>query len=93
LKHSQQSATYLDFKASLEDFVNTNYDKTTAETLLAKIDWDAWVKAPGANPPGNGLNFETEGAVAFEYLADNYIALGGDGRPDNYTAYNLTDDP
>jgi hypothetical protein len=87
------SATYLDFKLSLETWVNTNYDATAAPALLAKIDWEAWVHGTGANPPGNNLDFSTDGATAFEYLADNYIALQGKNRPDNYTAYLTTDDP
>lgn len=90
--HSEQSVTYLDFKASLEKFVGDNYDEATGKAMLAKIDWDAWVKAPGANPPGNGLNFETDGALHFEQLADLYISLGGDKSPDNYTNYKTTDD-
>lgn len=91
--HTQQSVTYLDFKATLEAWVKHNYTQgTKAQDLLNKIDWDAWVHGPGANPPGNGLDFTTAGAVAFEYLADNYIALGGNGRPDNYTNYLTTDD-
>jgi len=60
--------TYLDFKAVLEAFVKANY--TQPDDFLKQIDWDAWVNKPGANPPGNGLDFTTEGAVAFEYLAD-----------------------
>lgn len=91
--HTQQSVTYLDFKASLEKWVTANYTAQEKDTLLGKIDWDAWVKGPGANPPGNGLNFETEGAQAFENLADMYIALNGDGSPANYTEYLNTKDP
>ncbi len=64
-----------------------------AKTLLDKIDWDAWVKQPGANPPNNGLDFTTAGAVAFEQLADMYIQLGGNKSPDNYTNFLTTDDP
>lgn len=93
LANSQKSVTYKDFKAALETWVTANYDATAAPALLAKIDWETWVRAPGANPPGNGLDFSTAGAVAFEYLADNYIAMGGKGRPDNYTAYLTTEDP
>ena len=91
LTHSQQSVTYLDFKAVLEAYVRANYSQP--EEFLKKIDWDAWVNKPGANPPGNGLDFTTEGAVAFEYLADQYIALQGNDRPSNYTNYTDTKDP
>ena len=50
------------------------------------------MKQPGANPPNNGLDFTTEGAVKFEQLADAYIELGGNSSPANYTAYLTTDD-
>ncbi len=91
--NTQKSVTYLDWKLALETWVNTNYDKPTAEALLAKINWDLWVKGPGDNPPGNGLNFETEGALHFEQLADVYISLGGNASPDNFTEYKTTSDP
>jgi hypothetical protein len=39
------------------------------------------------------LNFTTEGAVHFENLADQYIALGGSSSPPNYTEYLNASDP
>jgi len=83
--------TYLDFKQSLENWVRANY--TNPDDFLQKIDWNAWVHQPGANPPNNGLDFKTEGAQNFENLADMYIAGNGLTRPDNYTAYLNTTDP
>lgn len=61
-KFSQQSTTYLDFKAALEQWVNANYTAQEATALFAKFDWNAWVRTPGANPAGNGLDFSTLGA-------------------------------
>lgn len=92
-QHSQQSVTYLDFKATLEVWVRANYTTgNDADKLINAIKWDDWVKAPGANPAGNGLDFTTEGATKFEQLADAYIALNGESSPDNYTNYKTTDD-
>lgn len=85
--------TYLDFKASLESWVNENYSADDAKALNAKIDWDAWVKSPGPNPPNDGLNFTTASGVQFEKLADDYITLGGDSSPDNYQDYLTATDP
>ena len=91
--HSQQSVTYLDFKADLEKWVKANYTVAgEADALLAKIDWDAWVKAPGANPPNNGLDFTTVGAQDFEAMADYCIANAGVCTPANITAYKTTND-
>lgn len=92
-QHSEQSVTYLDFKATLEAWVRANYTQgNDAQELIDAINWDAWVKAPGANPPNNKLDFTTDGATKFEQLADAYIALNGDASPDNYTNYKTTDD-
>jgi leukotriene-A4 hydrolase len=92
-KHSQMSVTYLDFKQSLEEWVDNNYNATRAKQIKDTIDWNSWVHQPGANPPNNNLNFTTEGAQTFEALADAYIALGGSGRPSNYQIFNDTKDP
>lgn len=92
--HSQQSVTYYDFKASFEGWVrNSPKYKDFADAFLAKVQWEDWVRKPGANPPNNNLNFTTDGAQTFEALADAYIALGGDKSPDNYLMYNDTKDP
>ena len=60
---------------------------------MAKVDWDAWVKAPGANPSVYNISFETDDAKKFEALADAYIALNGTKSPSNYKDYLKTDDP
>lgn len=57
------------------------------------MNWDAWVKNGGANPPEVGLDFSTPGALQFETLADQYIQLGGDSTPANYKDYVDATDP
>jgi hypothetical protein len=67
LAHSQQSVTYLDFKATLEQWVTDNYKNgDDAKNLIDAIKWEEWVRQPGANPAGNGLDFTTDGATKFE---------------------------
>ena len=42
---------------------------------------------PGANPPGNGLNFTTDNATEFSSMADFYIDNGGDKSPADKDKY------
>jgi hypothetical protein len=86
------SVTYYDFKATFEEWVRSSPKyKDNADTFLAQIAWEDWVRKPGANP-ANSLNFTTEGALTFEALADAYIALGGNSSPENFTIYLTTKD-
>ena len=82
----------MDFRDVLTNWVKTNYPGVKGDTLLAKIDWQAWVYGPGPNPTNAGINFTTDGAIAFEALADQYITLGGNASPSNYSAYLNTND-
>ncbi len=45
------------------------------------------MKQGGANPTGVVLNFTTEGQRYFESLADEYINLGGNASPANFSDY------
>lgn len=91
-KYSLQSVTYLDLKATWEDYVNANF-KDTAQQILAAVDWDAWVKTPGANPSVYNVSFVTTDAQKFEALADSYISLAGTASPQDYQDYLNTKDP
>lgn len=82
----------MDFRTTLTNWVNTNYPGQKGVDLLAKIDWQSWVYGPGANPTNAGINFTTDGAIAFEALADQYISLGGNASPSNFSAYLNTED-
>ena len=85
--------TYLDWKASVEEWVNKEYPAVDAKALLDQIDWDAWIFQGGANPKGVVLDFTTAVAQKFEKLADDYITLGGESSPENYNDYLTTVDP
>jgi len=91
-EHSQQSVTWRDFNETLTNWVKKNYAGSKGDDLLAKIDWQAWVYGPGPNPTNAGIDFTTAGAMAFEALADQYITLGGNASPSNFSAYLNTDD-
>jgi hypothetical protein len=91
-EHSQQSVTWRDFNETLTNWVKNNYAGSKGDDLLAKIDWQAWVYGPGPNPTNAGIDFTTAGAMAFEALADQYITLGGNASPSNFSAYLNTDD-
>lgn len=64
---------------------------TNGADIVKQVDWDAWVKQPGANPPGNGLNFTTDDAVFFAGLADYYI--DNEQTPPNIDRYLKETDP
>lgn len=59
--------------------------------MISKVDWDGWVKQPGANPKDNGLDFTTNGAVEFSGMADYYINNAGKS-PSNIKDYKETKD-
>jgi hypothetical protein len=80
-------------KAHFETFVRATYTKEESDAIIASVDWEQWVKQGGANPAGVLLNFTTEGAVHFENLADEYIALAGKSSPVNYTDFRNALDP
>jgi hypothetical protein len=79
-------------KATWEDYINTNF-KDNATAILAAVDWETWVKTPGANPSVYNVNFETDEAKEFEALADEYITKQGQSHPDDYDKYLNTKDP
>ena len=64
-----------------------------AAQIIAAVDWETWVRSPGANPDVYKVSFETDSAKKFEALADDYIKRNGTSSPDNYKDYLTTDDP
>ena len=58
-KFTQKSVTYQDLKSTWEDWVNANM-ADQAKTILAAVDWDAWVKQPGSNPSVYKVSFQTD---------------------------------
>lgn len=64
-----------------------------AAGILAAVDWEKWVRSPGANPDVYKVSFATEAAKKFEALADDYIKRNGESSPDNYKDYLDATDP
>lgn len=61
--------------------------------MIEAVDWEAWIRKPGANPDVYKVSFETESAKEFEALADEYIALNGTKSPSNYKIYLEKNNP
>jgi len=95
LEHALTSITYIELLTSFEAYVIKIYPDEQALQIIKAVDWNTWVRQGGANPSvANAvLNFTTAGAVQFESLADEYIALGGDSSPANYSEYLNATDP
>ena len=91
--YSIKSITYLEFRQHFIQYVQNLYaDK--ADALLSQIDWDAWIKQGGANPPAWNITFTTPEAQKFEQLANDYIAMNGNGsRPNNWEMYKNETNP
>jgi len=85
LDHQQTSVTYDAFVEHFETFVEFNYNASQAQSILSRMDWDAWVHSPGLPPVQ--LDFTTPKLIESSSLADEYIELGGASSPDNYTHF------
>lgn len=71
-KHAQTSVIVNDLRISWEVFVEDTYDNATeVNRILASVDWDTWVFAPGL-PPVH-LDFTTKSSNESAALADEYI--------------------
>lgn len=58
-------------------------------SLLAQIDWDAWIFNVGPDPTGTlQAAFANQPSTDAINLANAYINLNGTGSPANYTDYN-----
>lgn len=90
--YSLKSITYLEFRQHFIQYVQALY-KDQAAALLAKIDWDSWIKVGGANPSAWNISFTTPEAQKFEQLAKEYISLNGNGRPQNWEIYKNETNP
>lgn len=93
LKNSLKSVVWQDWQAAIIDYTNNKYDSTVSEGIQRKIDWNAWIYSPGANPSGVILDFSTEESKSFENLADEYISLKGDSSPADFQMYLDTKNP
>ena len=79
-KYEYQSITFLEARLAFNEFVRNKYG-ARAQSIIDKVDWIAWVQTPGPIPANSGINFETPNTIAFNKLADDYIALNGFSSP------------
>lgn len=80
-EHQQSSQNYLEFEMVFEDFVSENFSEDKADEIIAAMDWEAWVVAPGMPPVT--LDFTTDSIIESQSLADQYISLAGASSPEN----------
>lgn len=83
-KFRRQSIVWEQFKEELEQFLD-DYFHSEKDTILGQIDWYTWIFIPG--PPPVKLDFSTPNLEISKDIADGYIKLGGEGRPDNYELF------
>ena len=79
------SLNYTVFKSAFEKIVNDNFEPDEAEKLKNAMDWDAWIYGPGLAPVWQ--DFTTPQLNESSALADEYIQLGGQSSPSNYSDY------
>ena len=80
------SITFLELRLTFNEYVMNTYgakDPAKAQRIIDSVDWVAWVQTPGPIPSGSNINYTTANTTAFQNLADQYIALGGDSSPAN----------
>lgn len=87
-KYRGMSITYLEFRLTFNEWIRTNYPAADADAAISKVDWDAWVLAPGDNPVR--LDFSTASATEFANMALDYITKKGDASADKYQDYLTT---
>jgi len=87
-QHKLTSITTIQLRETWEFFVENKIPDLSAEevnTILSSMDWETWMYAPGLPPVQ--ADFSTPEGDQSEALALAYIALGGDGSPDNFDEY------
>ncbi|KRW98239.1 Armadillo-type fold [Pseudocohnilembus persalinus] len=86
-----KSVVWQDFRDHFESYVNQNVNN--AKQILSKIDWEVWVTGPGLPPAGplQQIHFESQEQADAIDLADSWINLKGNFRPQNWaTLKNYT---
>ena len=76
---AKQSIKWEEMQNHFETFVRTKYSSKDATNLIAKIDWNKWVKSPGMPPVT--LDFKTQEYNDAIKLGDDYIILQGKSSP------------
>eukprot|EP00347_Sterkiella_histriomuscorum_P017996 403347183 len=91
-KFLYQSISYNEMKAHFIDWVTNTLFKDNQESIdkvLNAINWEAWIKQGGQNPPEWKISFSTDSTKISEKLADDYIALQGTGHPKDHSISDL----
>eukprot|EP00347_Sterkiella_histriomuscorum_P003608 403363634 len=91
-KFLYQSISYNEMKAHFIDWVTNTLFKDNQESIdkvLNAINWEAWIKQGGQNPPEWNISFSTDQTKISEKLADDYIALQGTGHPKDHSLKDL----
>ena len=83
-KFQQTSIDQMDFQAMYEEFVNANFENATE--IISMTDWETWVTVPGLPPVT--LNFTTAEADKAVALANEYVLLGGQDSPANFSDFS-----
>lgn len=87
-EHSLTSITTVQLRETWEYWVENKMPTESPEEVnkvLASIDWETWMFAPGLPPVQ--LDFNTPESDASAALALEYISLAGNGSPENYEQY------
>jgi len=82
---TRQSIKWEEMQISYENFVRSKYSSKDATNLIAKIDWNKWVKTPGMPPVT--ADFKTAEYSEAIKLADDYIAGKGNTSPVGFEKY------
>ena len=84
-KYKRQSIVYEQFWSTFNEFLNDTLGPEQAKNITDQIDLDTWVYSTGAPPVQ--LNFSHPSLDLSRSLAIDYIAKGGDARPDEYKKF------
>lgn len=82
----EQEVTEDIFHYKILDFISSNYDIDTRETIITALDWDGWTT--NSDHPVVPLDITQDKAFFATNLADDYITLDGGSSP-NGASYFL----
>ena len=88
-EHKLTSITSIQLRETWEFFVENKIPDLSAEEvnkILSSIDWETWMYVSGLPPVM--ADFTTPEGDQSANLALAYIALNGEGTPDNFAEYN-----
>lgn len=74
-KFRLQSIEYTDWQTHFTTQVNGLFDASTAQSILAKVDWDKWINQPGKPIVDNDFtnSYQTEAKARLDDLLNNKL--------------------